>query len=514
MIMNRSIPSLIHSLLRKLDIRISLLRIREAYARHALPHSVRALSDTLDALRVPNMVCQLEFEQLFKIGGPFLVKAGEAEYPFLLVERLDRERQTIALRTAANRCVELPFDAFRAVWDGTVLLAEKGDETVEEPWTLYRVRQGLDALDRRWGRWLAGLLVVVAAVAALRAPELGDLRYLVKAAGFALSLVVVAKASFDPHLAQGFCRLGRRSDCNEVFRAAGAKLFGWVSLGELSAVYFAASILWGLFVAADPGALFPWLDSLALSAVVYSLVWQMRHGRWCPLCLAIDAVLVADAALEAALGASWQPVPDATSAVDALLFGLLFGAGVLALRRVVVMAERVRETDRLKYKHERLLSDSALFWQLLERQPKAAAESSSCMPISNYAEAEHTLTVVMNPSCPKCAKVHRALVGLEGYRIELVFALHEGDQRSRDVALRIISSGISDEWPETERIIGAWYERHELPPCPAVHPLAGTALDRHRDYCRAVGISGTPTILVDDRRLPDLYDATDLKYLL
>ncbi len=187
---------------------------------------------------------------------------------------------------------------------------------------------------------------------------------------------------------------------------------------------------------------------------------------------------------------------------------------MLALRRIVVAAERVRETDRLKYKHERLLSDSALFWQLLERQPKAAAESSACMPITNYAEAEHTLTVVMNPSCPKCAEVHRALAGLEGYRIELLFAVNEGDRRSHDAALRMISPGISDEWPATERIIGAWYERHELPPCPAVHPLAGEDLDRHRDYCRAVGITGTPTILVDGRRLPDLYDATDLNYLL
>lgn len=93
-------PLLLHLFLSRIGIRISLLRIREAYARHALPHSVRALSDTLDALRVPNMVCRLEFGQLFEIGGPFLVKAGEAEYPFLLVERLDRERQTIALRTA------------------------------------------------------------------------------------------------------------------------------------------------------------------------------------------------------------------------------------------------------------------------------------------------------------------------------------------------------------------------------------------------------------------------------
>ena len=126
--MNRTIPSLLHLFLRKLCMRIDLLRIREAYADHPLPRSIRSLSDTLDELHVPNMVCRLEFGQLFEIEGPFVVKAGEEEYPFFLVESLDRERQVIGLRTVAGRRLEVPFDSFRALWDGTVLLAERGED--------------------------------------------------------------------------------------------------------------------------------------------------------------------------------------------------------------------------------------------------------------------------------------------------------------------------------------------------------------------------------------------------
>lgn len=71
------------------------------------------------------MVCRLEFGQLFEIGGPFVVKVGEEEFPFFLVESLDRERQVIVLRSAAGRRIEISFDNFRILWDGTTLLAEK-----------------------------------------------------------------------------------------------------------------------------------------------------------------------------------------------------------------------------------------------------------------------------------------------------------------------------------------------------------------------------------------------------
>ena len=46
-----------------------------------------------------------------------------------------------------------------------------------------------------------------------------------------------------------------------------------------------------------------------------------------------------------------------------------------------------------------------------------------------------------------------------------------------------------------------------------IHPQAISILQAHRSYCQAVGIEGTPTVLVDNRRLPDTYDVEDLKYL-
>lgn len=508
--MKPPLPYFLHRFLRRKGMRISAMRVLEVYARHPLPHSIRSLSDTLDELQVENMVCRLEFAQLFEIEGPFIVVAGKDEYPFHIVERLDHGNQKVSLCSASGSKVGMTFDQFRSVWDGTVLMAEKDGQTPEEPWLTYRIKQGLQVIDRTAKYWIVALSVYFLICGVMQNPELSDLRYLVKAAGAAISLLVIAKAFFDPRLAQRFCSLGKHADCNEVFQSAGAKLLGWVSLGELSLAYFGTSLLWGIFLAANPAATFPVLDTLALLFVVYSLIWQVGHRKWCTLCLAIDAVLIIDFLTELL----WGGFRHISFYPDLMNFGFLFGLCLLSLRALVRMADQNRMIPQLKIKHEFLLSSSELFWSLLARQPEESENSDRALPVCNYLEAEHTLTVVMNPSCPKCAKVHDAIASLAGYRINLVFVINEGDKRSHDAALKIISSGITDEWSETNKIIAAWYGRHEFPEGCTIHPRAEKDLQAQLDYCQKIKVTGTPTILVDNRRLPEIYDAEDLKILL
>lgn len=512
--MKNPIPRLLNRFLCQLGIRIDFLRIQEIHSRHPLPHSIRSLSDALDELQVPNMVCRLEFGQLFEIEGPFVVVAGNDEYPFYLVEKVDKKNRTVSLCSAFRESVVLTFEQFRSAWDGTVLLAEKGDETAQEPLLAYRIKQGLAFVERTSGYWLAALSLLLIGACLLRAPELADLRYVVKAAGLAVSLAAVYKASFDPHLAQRFCRLGKHSDCNEVFRSAGAKLFGWISLGELSAVYFAASLLFGILFGREGNALFPALDAIALGTVVYSSVWQLRKGLWCTLCLAIDAILTVDFIGEVVVWNGFHPFDFGHLAAIWLLFGLLFAVGVIFIRRFVTMAEQNRELDRLKFRREQLLDTPRIFWRELAEQSEVETDSSEFRPLDNGVEAEHTIIVVMNPSCPKCARVHKMLASLAEWPIRLFFITNDGDERSRNAALRMISARFDRSWEDTERLIEVWYERYELLAQLILHPEAERILAAHKEFCRKAGITGTPTVLVDNRRLPAMYETEDLKILL
>lgn len=512
--MKNPVPHIIHHFLQKQGIRISDLRIREIYYKHPLSHSIRALSDTLDGLHVENMVCKLSFEQLFEIEGAFIVVAGKDDYPFHIVERLDQESGNITLYTATKRRVTLSFDQFREVWDGTVLMAEKGEQTEEDGWVTYWIKQELWFIDRTSKFWIVALVVYFLIWGVMHNPMLSDLRYLVKLGGVLVSLLVVAKASVDPHLAQRFCHNGKRADCNDVLQSAGAKVLGWVSLGELSLTYFSTSIVWGIFIAEIPAAVFPWLNALAMLFVLYSFAWQIHHKQWCSPCLLIDLVLIVDFITEMAFWNNMHTMTNLEFYTDLLNFGLLFVLCLLAVRIIVSMAEQNRIIPQLKYKLERFLSSSEAFWMLLQRQPEEPVDSNNIPAVCNFIEAEHTITVVMNPSCPKCAKVHDAIGALEGYRINLVFIVNEGDEKSHEAALAIISSGIKKDWSVTDRVIKNWYAKRELPEFLEPHYRAEEDLKAQIEYCRKIHIEGTPTILVDNRKLPEMYDVEDLKILL
>ncbi|MDE5695396.1 MAG: thioredoxin fold domain-containing protein [Alistipes sp.] len=363
---------LLYLLLYRVGIRISELRIRAIYDRHPLPHSIRALSDTLDDLQVPNRVRRLQFRQLITIGKPVIVVAGDSEFPFFLVEKSDEITQKILLRSVSGQTSVLSFEEFRNRWDGTVLMVGKDEQVREEARVAYYMRQCVAFIDRTTEYWVAGLFLVLVGWMLLHAPAAVD----------------------------------------------------WVALGLL-------------------GILGAWI------------IYQLAH----------------------------RAVTD-------------------------------RQAKQLKYKHEQLLNSPDTFWHLLARQPETQPDSTEAMPVSNYAEADHTLTVIMDPACPQCAKVHRAISSLQNYRIDLIFIVNKGDNRSYDAALRIVSSGIRDTWSETDRIISGWYATRTFPPQTDVHPLARKDLEAQIAYCNRIGIAGTPTVLVDNRRLPPPYSAEDIRYIL
>ena len=106
------VTQIIHKYLLQQDIRISTMRIDDLYSKHPLPHSIRSISDTLDALYIPNMVCQLNLHQLFEIEGPFIVVFGKSEYPFFIVKGIDATKQQIQLCDNAKSEWNMPLKLF------------------------------------------------------------------------------------------------------------------------------------------------------------------------------------------------------------------------------------------------------------------------------------------------------------------------------------------------------------------------------------------------------------------
>ncbi|MCM1151121.1 MAG: hypothetical protein NC209_05900 [Alistipes sp.] len=172
------------------------------------------------------------------------------------------------------------------------------------------------------------------------------------------------------------------------------------------------------------------------------------------------------------------------------------------------------KTAQLETRVERLLNAPETFRQLLALQPVLLSENPADISVSNFSESDRTVIVAIDPATPRCARAIEAIARLDDCRIELLFSADKENRRSYNAALRMISSGIRNSWDTTLRIIADWYRKGTLPADLDVHPLAPGDLEAQTTYCRNNGLTPAPTVLIDSRPLPDIYDIEDLKYLL
>lgn len=513
--MGKNGSNLIYFFLCSLKIRINFLHIQEVYNKHSLPHSIRALSDTLDELQVDNIVCQPEFHQLIKIDSPFIVVTSNNAYPFYLVEKFDKNNKIILLRSASGQKRIQTFFEFQKNWQGIVLLAEKGTNIKEDPPGIYYLKQVLWHIHRTEAYWITALTAYLLLWKIIQNPSFQDFRYLIKIVGVIVSLLTVIKATFQPQIIQRFCHIGQHSDCNEVFKSPGAKLMNWVSLGELSLTYFASSVLWGIFIAQNPEILFILLDALALLFVIYSFIWQFIHHQWCSLCLIIDIIIITDFLFEILHKIkikNW--LQQAEFSPEILSYITMFTLCLLIIKKTVEIIEQNCTIPQWKFKHEKLLNTPDIFWQLLARQPKEKVDINKVPTISNSLNSEHNITIIINPSCPKCAKVHNIITSIEGYCIHLVFFVNNKDLKSYNAAIKLISYGINNTWENTNQFINSWYEKQETLVNTEITPQAKNILEAQLNYCKKIKTTGTPIILIDNCQTPQAFEVEDLKVIL
>lgn len=505
-----TVPEFLYLFLQKIKINTNFLQIREFYSQHPLPHSFRALSDTLDKLYIENIVCVLSFEQLFEIEGPFVVMTDNKEFPFSMVERINKINKTIILRTVERKKITLSFEQFCAIWDGKVLIAEKNENT---PNVAYGIKPFLWFIERKSLCFIVFISICFFVFNIMQFSGLEEIRYWIKGSGGVFSMFIVVKTFYNRDLMQRFCHPNNHFDCNEVFNASGAKLLGWISLGELSLAYFLSSLWWGIFVVKAPTPVFLLLDSLALLFVAYSLIWQVNHRRWCILCLVIDLILITDFVFEIIIWDIFSP-NFSCSYFSLFNYSLLFCLCLLGIRQILRIVEQNQKKSQIEFKHELLLKYPDIFWNLLAQQCPTSLDSNLVLTISNHLNSRHTITIIINPLCSKCAQIHNVISSLKNYRINLLLFIDERDVKAYEAALSIISSGIVNEWEEETRIIEQWYTQHILPANQVIHPCARDYLKAQINYCKEIHIEGTPTVLIDNRMIPDMYDINELCIIL
>ncbi|WP_339632296.1 vitamin K epoxide reductase family protein [Bizionia echini] len=349
--------------------------------------------------------------------------------------------------------------------------------------------------------------------------------------GFSFSLLIAKQElGFSSKLADGFCSISSKVNCEAVLSSKGATVFGKFKLSDLSLVYFLSLIFgWILIVNFSTStASLSILSIVALPMVVYSVYYQyfIVKNR-CSMCLSIALVLL----LQGVLSVLFLPESlinyltiDLRSGV-LTLFSFLFVTTLWVF--VKPLFKKEMEYKKLQIKHLKFKRNFNLFYSAYSQNKHL--DGTINMPEISFGNINAPVSIVLvsNPMCHYCKSAH---VDIEkiitkhfkdvnviirfnvnvSYKTNLTYQISSTlmaiyHQRSNE-ACREALQEVYKEDVNLEKWLRKWNDLDTS--------LYDTVLEAQHNWCINNTINFTPSLLINGRQFPKEYEINDLLYFI
>ncbi len=528
-----NLPTAMQNLLRQMDISVPRRSVQDALRGHPEFPSLLSARDSLASFGMESEAFRVAQEQLDQIPLPCLAHLHEDGGRFVIVNELASDQVT--LLDPASGWSTVPRTDFAHRWSGRILAVAPTPETPVVPNPDDQRKERWESL-RAGGLWVGGIALLSVwlgflCLAYRQSPGLLALLS-VKVMGILVSgLLVLESSGRGSSWMQKLCRVGSRSDCLSVLNSPASKLFGVVPMADLGVLYFLGGMVtMGLTAAAGVTALgcLRGMSLATLPYVCFSVFYQARVVRqWCPLCLAVQALFVIELLL-------WLLLQDTNFAMwNGAGVGLMaVGFGLPGFLWVLVRPWQAQasQAEEWRYRFLRLIRDPGVMAQLFEKESAVVIPALSGDLTLGVTNAPFSLTLVTSPVCQYCAEAHEVaqrLVSRYPHQVRVTFRIL-GSEESGDpglLALHVLALGVEGRSKDALTLLHRWYQEKPatvsslliafpLRDCDGSLEKARETLRKTQSWAQCVGVQGTPTIFVNDRRLPRSLRLQDLEHLL
>ena len=152
---------LIYRFLRLNDTFVSHLKIAAIYESHPMPHSIRSISDTLDELSIPHMVCKISQETIMSVDEPVIIVINKQHNPFFIVSKIDKKDKTIYLSDAKGNCNVISYDDFIRIWDGIILILDDDRQQYIDNRIYFYVKEVIYYVSKKYMLVLVSVLLLL-----------------------------------------------------------------------------------------------------------------------------------------------------------------------------------------------------------------------------------------------------------------------------------------------------------------------------------------------------------------
>lgn len=487
---------------------------------HPAYPSLKSVSDAFTLWKVENYAAEVDQTELFELTDPFIahIKENEAEKLFV-VYRVSEAAVVYAEAYRKRRSMKLP--EFLSKWDGIVLMINPSKGAGENNYTQKRQNERIKSSLLQLliilgvcttGYFLADILL---SRTSLTLSWWGLL--VMKLIGSILAVLAIRIEQGErSEIIDKLCHFGKQSDCKAIINDKEAHVYGWISLAGVSLVYFLASLMALLILRASadtPFTALTLLNILTIPVCAYSIYYQWAvRKKWCPLCLGIVVVLLAEFVL------LYRNITTDFQPGDLFIVAMCFLAVTVLLLTYSAFLRADTEAFKSNASFLKLKRDPSVFENALGRMERKDVPIGVHSFIVGEPGAPSTITAFLSLTCNPCKrafiKLDELLSSTNDYKLDVV--LSTKDAQVFDQFYYIYQTRGPAVFLEALR---NWYASNgevnlkASYGVPADYVNPDSARQEHIAVFMQSGIEFTPTIFIQGYKIPSSYDIEDLAYL-
>ncbi len=509
--------------LKELKVPVSKTSIREELEKYRKAGTLSDIAIILKEWRVTAEVKKVTLPDLLQYHLPLITLFQGA---LSLVLKNDQNNFVVSSDQLDNEVFNT--QDFGKFYTGSILVASKGSKSGERDYRQNRRKELITSLRMPVVVFGSITLLLSFVLSRHEALILTNLRilllFVITFAGAVITLLLLLQnINANNPLIQRFCGSDKEANCNAVLSSDAAMITNEFSWSEAGFFYFTGNLLI-LCLDGDLNVikLLALLNILCLPYTFYSIYYQWRIVKqWCVFCCIVQLILWLQFTFFLAL-LHHILLPDlkeltiiATSFAVPVFFWIVIKPFLIASQELSMVRMQL---NSLKYSRQ-------LFNKLLEEEGenRPLLTQDETMIFGN-ANPETIVSLVVNPYCGHCARVYRKINRWLRTRpdisLQIIFSTG-GDQQKKLLAGDMISIYLTNGKYEAKKALTTWFRlkkrsyglwRKEFKT--VQHDTAAALIEKQAAWCRSAHIAGTPVVFVNGFRLPEIYQVSDLKYLV
>ncbi|MDE6461380.1 MAG: hypothetical protein K2L32_01215 [Muribaculaceae bacterium] len=259
------------------------------------------------------------------------------------------------------------------------------------------------------------------------------------------------------------------------------------------------------------------LISVCVLPFTFWSIWyqKFKAKSWCVLCLYTLALMWLQAIVYFA-GGTFDMVSHQWLTALYLIAG--YAIAVLALNRLMSVLENDRNGERWHTEYNRLKANDNVIKAFESDADRFATDQERCSSlVFGNPDAANQITILSNPYCGPCAKMHERIKNLPGNAVSIKYTFayfaSRGDRINRYMIAAYQQLGARRTWD----LMTDWYNGGKIrgeaffdglgidPDTEAVE----AELDKHARWRQDDRLYGTPTVLVNGREIVYPYVVED-----